>query len=121
MKRFVAGFCLSIGFVLTTSYIFIAKIAIINRKATMSNFSINWKEGKIPRKEKRLLLISLAIVLSFVVCMFPYSIQVFAYGRENAVGCILLISNSLVNPIVYFYGRYLERRTGNKDSTDISA
>ena len=119
-KRFVAGFCLSIGFVLTVSYIFIVKIAIVSRKTTMSSLGINSKKRKTSRQEKHLLLLCMAIVLSFVLCMFPYSIQVFAYGSEDIVGCILLVSNSLVNPMVYFYGQYLERRTGNKDSTKTS-
>ena len=119
-KRFVAGFCLSIGFVLTAAYIFIVKMAIVNRKTTMSNLGINRKEKKTSRQERRLLLLCLAIVLSFVLCMFPYSIQVFAYGSEDIVGCILLVSNSLVNPIVYFYGQYMERRSGNKYSINTS-
>ena len=79
----------------------------------MSNLGINSMEKNNLIQERHLLLMYLAIVLLFVACVFPYSIQVFAYGGENIVGCVPLVSNWLVNPIVYVYGHYLERRPGS--------
>ena len=52
--------------------------------------------------------IRFAIVLCLFVCVMPFSIEVFLPEDESVYSCLLLLSNSLFNPLIYLYGRYIE-------------
>ena len=112
MKTVVAGFCLIVGFAIALSYILIFKRAVLDGRKEMKNLRRNTQERKASAKERRLSFICLAIILSFVACMFPYAIEIFYRGEESDAGNFMLISNSFINPITYFYWQYLERKRG---------
>ena len=110
IKICFAGLCLCIGFLVGLSYFFIIKRAIFDRKRSIKNLSGNTEEKRTTQKERRLLFISLSIVLSFVACMFPYSIEVAMLKEESYIAQFLLVSNSFLNSLTYFYGRYLDKK-----------
>ena len=112
IRFFAAGFIIGVGFVVALSYFFIIKKAIYERKKSIRNIHGNIDEKKIMRKERRLLFTSFAIVLSFVVCMLPSTIEAVMLKEESYMAEFLVVSNSLVNSLTYFYGRYLNCRRG---------
>ena len=110
IRLFFAGFCLGVGLVAALSYFFIIKKAIYERKKIMKNLGENRDDKKTTKKERRLLFISLAVVLSFVVCVLPNSIEAFMLKRESYMAEFPVVSNSIINSVTYFYGRYLDCR-----------
>ena len=109
VRGIFGGFCLGIGILVALSYVFIIKRAIFDRKKTMKHLGRSTDHKKTEQQERRLLFITLAVVMSFIACMFPYSIEGIMGNKETYTAQFLLVSNSLINSIVYFYGRYLDK------------
>ena len=64
-------------------------------------------------REKRIIMTSVMIVVCFVACSFPFAITYIATNSRNFT-ILLLISNSILNPLIYFFQRYYQDR---KDET----
>ena len=60
-------------------------------------------------REKRILQTSVLIVVSFFACSFPFAVLYIAKVR-NDYTTLLLLSNSILNPMVYFYQRYYKEK-----------
>ena len=101
ISRFLAAVGLSGGCLVALSYIFITKAVIDSRKNSSSR---GGKRNSLCNKERRLLAVSFAIVLSFFVCVFPFSVEVFVRDIESVYTCMFLLTNSIINPLIYFYG-----------------
>ena len=56
-------------------------------------------------KEKKIMFMSFSIVVSFLVCNFPFAIVFIAAGAKSYTN-LLLISNSCINPIIYFFRKH---------------
>ena len=125
---------LSVNCLLLSSYLPIVRRAVYGTGYDGKRRNRGTDEADISKKEKRLIGVCFAIVLCFFVCMVPFSIEVFLPDDESVYSCMLLLSNSMLNPLIYFYGRYIEKtkkvmngvqkskREGEKvgESTDIS-
>eukprot|EP00794_Sanderia_malayensis_P010790 gene10790-11944_t len=61
------------------------------------------------RKEKNLILMCLMIAFSFFAFNMPFYIQE-TLNQAPKYTLLLLVSNSLANPLVYFFWKYMERR-----------
>ena len=64
-------------------------------------------------REKRILMTTVLIVISFIVCSFPFAITYILTKSMNYT-MLLLISNTILNPIIYFFHRYYQDK---KDET----
>ena len=64
-------------------------------------------------REKRILMTTVLIVISFIVCSFPFAITYILTKSMNYT-MLLLISNTILNPIIYFFHRYYQDQ---KDET----
>ena len=65
-------------------------------------------------KRERMMLITCCLVLSsYVICIYPVSIETLIandVGEISIVSQVLLLSNSALNPLVYFFKGFRERR-----------
>ena len=78
-------------------------------------FSSSWiKASKLP-------FICIAIAAIFVFCTLPYAIVRFAYGKAPFWANVLLILNSGMNSIVYFFRTKISRYWHSKMSAGISS
>ena len=78
-------------------------------------FSSSWiKASKLP-------FICIAIAAIFVFCTLPYAIVRFTYGKAPFWANVLLILNSGMNSIVYFFRTKISRYWHSKMSAGISS
>ena len=64
------------------------------------------------KSERTVLFSSVLVSVSFVICTYPFAIEYFETGRTRRMSLasrILIISNSILNPIIYFFSRFLGR------------
>lgn len=59
-------------------------------------------------REKRILLTSALIVLSFIICNFPFAIVYIVTKQRQEYLILFLITNSILNPLIYFFQRYYQ-------------
>ncbi len=59
-------------------------------------------------KEKALLLTCLLVMVSFDICMVPFALEIFI--TKNSHLELLMVANSALNPLVYFFKGPLQRR-----------
>ena len=109
-------FALSIIIVVADTFIVLSYLIIIHfttlKKKTVSS---NWsKTSKLP-------FICIAIAAIFVFCTLPYAIGRFAYGKAPFWANVILILNSGMNSIVYFFRTKISRYWENKMKTYISS
>ena len=63
--------------------------------------------------QRPLLITCVLVVLSYVICMFPVSIETLIHaGKKNRYSntIYLVYFNSVLDPLVYFYKSYMERK-----------
>ena len=64
------------------------------------------------KKERAMLVTSCLVVLSYIICMYPISIEMFFCKKPEEISTVtqlFLISNSILNPVVYFFKGYCDR------------
>ena len=64
------------------------------------------------KKERAMLLTSCLVVISYIICMYPISIEMFFRKKPEEISSVtqlFLISNSILNPVVYFFKGYCDR------------
>ena len=106
VKTVLAAFGLFIGCLLAFWYISIVKTATFSRRKIRKGS----KQENMARKERYLFAICFAIVMSFFLCMVPFSVEIFISGVDTTYTCSLLVCNSVFNPLIYFYGKYCNRK-----------
>ena len=72
-------------------------------KATKETVTKSWK------KERTTLIVCVLVVTTFFICTTPYSIRMYK-GESATVENLLLLSNSLINPFIYFFKMLIEKR-----------
>ncbi|XP_065070154.1 tachykinin-like peptides receptor 86C [Rhopilema esculentum] len=72
-------------------------------KATRKTVTKSWK------KERTILIVCVLVVTSFLICTTPYAIRMYR-GESATVENLLLLSNSLINPFIYFFKMLIEKR-----------
>lgn len=68
------------------------------------------------RNERNLLITCCLVLSSYLICMFPISVETLVKNSAEDITVIsqlLLIGNSILNPIVYFFKGLRERRMKN--------
>ena len=110
VKTVLAAFGLFVGCLLAFWYISIVKTATFSSRNIDKGTSRRLKQENLARKESRLLAICFAIVMSFFLCMVPFSVEIFISGADTAYTCSLLVCNSIFNPLIYFYAKYRDRK-----------
>ena len=63
-----------------------------------------------PATNKRLIIHSISVSLAFIIFAFPYSLTDMRKETEHRVPVLLLISNSSIDPLLYFLLQYCARR-----------
>eukprot|EP00794_Sanderia_malayensis_P010822 gene10822-11974_t len=78
--------------------------------AQMQSGAAQWKN------ERRLVIMCLAITLSFCSLNMPYSCRVMM-GQDTSYTKLLLLCNSITNPMIYFFWKIVEKRMKKKATT----
>ena len=110
---------ISIGTIINIFYFCITKF-LFTRQVTVT---ARPEDGKVlqriqelfrgPQKTERAVLLSSVIVTAtFIICMFPFAIEYLIFRDAKALTLaskMLLLLNSLLNPFVYFFNNFLRR------------
>lgn len=73
------------------------------------------------KAEKTMFITCCLVLLSYIICLYPISIELLARSNVedlSTVSQLLLLSNSALNPLVYFYKGYTDRRNRQKKTED---
>eukprot|EP00112_Aurelia_sp_Birch-Aquarium-sp1_P008486 Seg1936.4 transcript_id=Seg1936.4/GoldUCD/mRNA.D3Y31 product="Cephalotocin receptor 2" protein_id=Seg1936.4/GoldUCD/D3Y31 len=93
--------------------------AVSKRSETILNFD---KEDyqrrpntskKAFRKEKATVIVCWLVSGTFLLCNIPYIVGLYL-GKMNVASAILLCLNSVMNPLIYFFKGYVEKRYSKK-------
>ena len=66
------------------------------------------------RKERTMLITCCLVLSSYIICMYPIAVETLIATKSEEISVasqLLLVANSALNPIVYFFKGYRERRT----------
>ena len=66
------------------------------------------------RKERLALVMSGLITASFIICNVPFAIKLFVNPQKTKVETVLVLTNSLLNSLIYFFKFYLGKRGSNR-------
>ena len=66
------------------------------------------------KKERLALVMSGLITASFMVCNVPFAVKLFVNPNKTKLESVLLLTNSLLNSLIYFFKFYLGKRGRNK-------
>ena len=115
----IAYMVVSSGVLIVSSYAFIVYKAVFLRRIQMKANSGPSKAGPSNeqlKREFRLVFVSLLVAVSFVAMTFPYAVnQLLPKPSETFLeGKMLIICNSLVNPLIYFFWKYIERKQAER-------
>ena len=75
------------------------------------------------KKERAIFLTSNLVMLSYIICMYPISIEMLIRKTTENISLatqLFLVTNSLLNPVVYFFKGYCDRliRKSNRKSSE---
>ena len=65
------------------------------------------------KKERAMLMTSCLVVLSYIICIYPISVEMLIREKTKQISSatqILLVINSILNPLVYFFKGYCDQR-----------
>ena len=74
------------------------------------------------KNQRNMFKTCILVLLSYIICMYPISIEILARKELKDLSIpsqVLLLANSVLNPLVYFYKGYSDRRVTqrNEEST----
>eukprot|EP00112_Aurelia_sp_Birch-Aquarium-sp1_P016021 Seg3593.2 transcript_id=Seg3593.2/GoldUCD/mRNA.D3Y31 product="Melanocortin receptor 5" protein_id=Seg3593.2/GoldUCD/D3Y31 len=74
------------------------------------------------KKERNLMLTSMLVVMSYILCIYPFSINMLAVSGNHVSfpSQLFLLINSAINPAVYFFKGYRERRIRNQKKQEVA-
>ena len=106
--------CLAILIIITSiviliSYSFIIHKAVIKRRRFLSSSNTNDQSVKM-KKEFNLVWICFVIAVTFIAMMLPFSISAIIHPKLSINMKIPLLVNSITNPLLYFFWKYLDRK-----------
>ena len=116
VKQLISSLVLITGFLIILLYAYIIR-KTVSKECLFEIITLQSGKKEVvsacsPR-EKRILLTSVLIVISFFVCSFPFAITYIVTKSKNYT-ILLLLSNSILNPLIYFFQRYYQDK---KDET----
>ena len=74
-----------------------------------------------PPTNRRLIIHSISVSLAFIIFAFPYSLTDMRNEAEHRVPVLLLISNSSIDPLLYFLLQYCARRRRENITSSVSS
>ena len=112
VKKLISSLVLLTGFLIIFLYAYIIR-KTVSKECIFQIITLQSGKKEVisacsPR-EKRILMTSVLIVISFIVCSFPFAIT-YILTRSRNFTMLLLISNSILNPLIYFFQRYYQDR-----------
>ena len=74
------------------------------------------------KKERNLMVTSMMVVTSYILCMYPFSINMLIVSGSHVsfTSQLGLLINSAINPAVYFFKGYRERRIRNQKKHEVA-
>ena len=119
IELFLAVLIIPVGLAILISYSFIIKKAVIKRRRFLST-STNCREQTVNIKiEFNLVCMCLSISVTFVSMMLPFSIFTIIYGTSPTITKRLLVSNSMLNPLIYFFWKFIDKKVTTRKSKNI--
>ena len=97
------------GIMMTVYYTMIIVISLRRRKKL--NRQSMTVEARATKREISLIWTCIIIVFVYTVTAFPYAFYLSVTRRSSRYLAILLLSNLIANPIIYFGKRYRDRRS----------
>eukprot|EP00794_Sanderia_malayensis_P010791 gene10791-11945_t len=97
----------SVLLIITYSYVIHKTTRYGRNQPNLASSSLHCASQK--KKERNLIIMCLMISLSFIALNMPFYVQK-TLEHTPKYTLLLLISNSLTNPLVYFFWKYMERR-----------
>ena len=76
---------------------------------------------KAIRREKATLVICVLVMVSFVSCNLPIAIRYLVGAKEGNPEVFLVMANSSLNPLIYFFKGYLEKEYANRKAATSSS
>ncbi len=102
--------CIGCGLIILTSYTVIIYKTVVIRRRTLASEVLSSQRIARMKREVNLLIMCVMITLSFAALNMPFAAVALTQTKETLAIILALISNSLVNPTIYFFWKYLERR-----------
>jgi len=97
--------------VLIFSYSYIIYKVIIKRRRLLSKPSgLSLEQAINTKREFNLVCMCFAISLTFVAMMLPSAISLMMRGEISTPAYFPMISNSMTNPLLYFFWKYLDEK-----------
>ena len=115
--------CLGILIIITSAvilmtYSFIIHKAVIKRRKFLSTSTGHSSEQSIKMKrEFNLVCMCFVISLTFIAMTLPFSISSIISGEPPMALKFPLLANSMTNPLMYFFWRYIDRRIKKRKPT----
>lgn len=104
--------------ILLISYSFIIYKSILKRRRMNAKLNIlSHQQSMNMRRELFLVCTCFIIVVTFISLMLPYSYSTLTGKRQAFLEKRALISNSLTNPLVYFFWKYMDTKIKKKKVT----
>ena len=107
------GAIVSIIYVCIIRFLFTRQVAVAARPEDGKVFQKIQAIFRGPQKTERTVLLSSVIVTAtFIICTFPFAIEYLRYRNAETLtfaSKMLIILNSLLNPFVYFFNNFLRK------------
>eukprot|EP00794_Sanderia_malayensis_P016027 gene16026-17647_t len=104
----ISYFLSSLCIMLILGYTYILIVTIKRGKATISTTS---RAGNVAAAREKAIVVTSALVIgAFLICNAPFVISVCLSDEVNRVTSSILFFNGALNPLVYFFKKYFERR-----------
>ena len=114
LKLVASYFAMSFSIVIAVAYILIVKKVLVDQNKTLGGVaSLNTasqQREQQKKKEHRLVITCLIIVLAFLISVVPFSLYMMVGKKEVVYVCILLICNSMANPLIFFYTHWRDKQ-----------
>ena len=110
-QKIIVGVYLLLGvFLSVIIYTWIAYL-LLKRRSKFLKFEGGDQGGRLSlevKKEKASVAVCALLVASFLIFNTPLAVGLFN-GRGSSVHCLVVLGNSVVNPLIYFFKTYAEK------------
>ena len=107
----LAVLIIPISVVIIISYSFIIHKAVIKRRRFFSTSNSDSSEQSIKlKREINLVCMCFVISLTFIIMTVPFSISALIHDNQSLNTRVLLVANSITNPLMYFFWKFIDRK-----------
>ena len=98
------------GTIIAAIYVYIVR-RTVSKQCVMAIIRVGGVKREVVSactpKERKIMFMSLLIVVSFLVCNFPFAIVFIAAGAKSYTN-LLVVLNSCINPVIYFFRKHFK-------------